>query len=196
MTEKQLEYKELIKSLLGKKRYKHCRNVAEMCERLAVINGADAEKAFTAGLLHDIRKEADFTVMKNEVILSGFDVDPAELESKPLWHAIAGAYYCKTELNITDTDMLNAIRYHTVGRAGMSTLEKIVFLGDLVSAERDFKDVEVFRKYALENLDNAMFQVMKWSIPDTISKGGKLPISTINAYNYYMVASENHRLKP
>lgn len=186
MTEQQKEYKALIKSMLSKKRYTHCCNVAEMCKKLAVINGADPEKAFTAGLLHDIHKEIAPEIMKREVLESGFDVDPVELESKPLWHAVASAHYCRTELGITDEDMLNAIRYHTVGRAEMSLLEKIVYLGDLVSAERDFKDVEKYRKYVLDDLDNAMFQVMKWSIPNTIEKGGKIPVCSINAYNYYM----------
>ena len=186
VTEKQKEYKTLIKSILSKKRYEHCCNVAEMCKKLAEMNGGDSERAFTAGLLHDIHKEIDPEIMKREVLESGFDVDPVELESKPLWHAIASAHYCRTELGITDEEMLSAIRYHTVGKAEMTLLEKIVYLGDLVSAERDFKDVEVYREYVLDNLDNAMFQVMKWSIPSTIKKGGKIPISSINAYNYYM----------
>ncbi len=186
MTEKQKEYKALIKSMLSKKRYNHCCNVADMCRKLAEKNGEDPEKAFTAGLLHDIHKEIDPDIMKKEVLESGFEVDPVEIESKPLWHAIASAHYCRTELGITDEDMLNAIRYHTVGRAEMSTLEKIVYLGDLVSAERDFKDVEKYRKYVLDDLDNAMFQVMKWSIPNTIEKGSKIPVSSLNAYNYYM----------
>lgn len=191
MTEKQKEYKALIKSILSKKRYTHCCNVAEMCKKLAEMNGADPEKAFTAGLLHDIHKEIDPDIMKQEVLDSGFEVDPVEIETKALWHAVASAYYCRTELGIDDEDMLNAIRYHTVGRAEMSALEKIVYLGDLVSAERDFKDVEKYRKYVLDDLDNAMFQVMKWSIPNTIEKGGKIPVSSIKAYNYYM----NYRKK-
>lgn len=186
MTEQQKEYKALIKSMLSKKRYNHCCNVADMCKKLAEKNGADPEKAYTAGLLHDIRKEVDPEIMKEEVLKSGFAADYAELMSKPLWHAIASAYYCRTELKIEDEDMLNAIRYHTVGRAEMSLLEKIVYLGDLVSAERDFKDVEKYRRLVLDDLDNAMFQVMKWSIPNTIEKGGRIPVSSIEAYNYYM----------
>ncbi len=185
------EYKPLIKEMLSKKRYIHCCNVAEMCERLARINGADEEKAYTAGLLHDIRKEADPEQMRQEVLMSGFEVDPVELETRPLWHAVASAYYCRAKLGITDGDMLNAIRFHTVGRSHMTTLEKIVYLGDLVSAERDFKDVEKYRRLTLENLDNAMFHAMKWSIEHTLGKGGKIPICSLEAYNYYM----DHKLE-
>lgn len=185
MTAEQKEYKALMKSMLSKKRYTHCCNVAQMCEKLAQLNGFDPEKAYTAGLLHDIQKEADPETMKREVLMSGFEVDPVELETRPLWHAIASAYYCRFELKITDGDLLNAVRFHTVGRAHMTTLEKIVYLGDLVSADRDFKDVEKYRKLVLEDLDNAMFHAMRWSIRSTLEKDGKIPVSSLEAYNYY-----------
>jgi len=180
------DYKALIKGMMGKKRYTHSCNVADMCVRLAEIFGEDSNKAYIAGILHDIRKEAPPEEMKNEMLSSGYYVDPAELATKGTWHGIAGAYYVKTVLKIEDEDILNAIRFHTVGRAEMSRLEKIVYLGDLVSAERDFKDVEKYRKYALADLDNGMFQALKWSIPSLVNKGGKIPISTVEAYNYYM----------
>lgn len=180
------DYKALIKGMMGKKRFQHSCNVADMCVKLAQIHGEDEEKAYTAGILHDIRKEADLDEMKKEVLASGFYVDPAELEMQKTWHGIAGAYYVKNVLGITDTDILNAIRFHTVGRARMSRLEKIVYLGDIVSAERDYPDVEKYRAYALKNLDNAMFRAMKWQIPDLIAGEKKVPVSSLEAYNFYM----------
>ncbi len=194
MNNELLKYKDIIKPMMSKKRYVHCCNVAEMCVKLAKIHGFDEDKAYTAGILHDIRKEIDYETMEKEMLASGFYIDPAEHYSKKTWHGIASAYYAANVLGITDTDILNAIRFHTVGRPKMSKLEKIVYLGDLVSAERDFKDVEMYREYTLKNLDNAMFRVLEWSIPNTISKGGKIPVSTIEAYNYYMdfsVKSDN-----
>ena len=68
----------------------------------------------------------------------------------------------------------------------MSKLEKIVYLGDLVSAERDYPDVEKFRSYALKDLDLAMFRSLRWSIESLIGKGNKVPLSTMEAYNYYI----------
>lgn len=180
------DYKALIKEMMGKKRYNHSCNVADMCVRLAEIHGEDKEKAFLAGILHDIRKEADFDEMKKEMLSSGYYVDPVELDTKGTWHGIAAAYYLKNNLGITDNDILNAVRFHTVGRARMSKLEKIVYLGDLVSEERDYPEVEKYRGFALKDLDNAMFQAVKWSIGSLIGKGNKVPLSTIEAYNYYI----------
>ena len=180
------EYKDLIRSMMGKKRYIHSCNVAEMCVRLAEVHGGDVRKAYLAGILHDCRKEAEAEVQRKEMMASGYRVDPAELASKSTWHGIAAAYYLREELGIGDEDILNAVRYHTVARAAMSKLEKIVYLGDLVSAERDFPDVEKYRAYALKDLDDGMYRALKWSVTNLAQNDKKIPVSTIEAFNYYM----------
>lgn len=190
MTNKINEYDNMLKAMLSKKRYTHSKNVADMCFKLATIHGGDPVKAYTAGLLHDIQKEIDDETMRQEMLESGFYVDPVEIDTEKLWHGIAGAYYVKNKLGITDEDLLASIRFHTVGNENMSLLEKIVYLGDLVSVERDFEDVEKHRENSLRNLDYAMFEALKWSIPNTIEKGGKIPVSTILAYNFYHKYSE------
>ena len=172
--------------MLGKKRYIHSCNVADMCIKLAEIHGEDVKKAYTAGILHDCRKEADAEVQRAEMLSSGYYVDPAELASKSTWHGISAAYYIREKLGIEDEDILNAVRYHTVAHAAMTKLEKIVYLGDLVSAERDFPDVEKYRAYALKDLDDAMYRALKWSIGNLSQNDKKIPVSTIEAYNYYM----------
>lgn len=182
------DYKELIRSMMGNKRYVHSCNVADMCVKLAEIHGGDTEKAYIAGILHDIRKEIDDETLERELKLSGYYVDPVELASKKTWHGIAASYYVRDVLGITDTDILNAIRFHTVGRADMSKLEKIVYLGDLVSAERSYPDVEKYRKYAMEDLDKGMYKALEWLVPDFVEKGRMIPVSTIEAYNCYLKA--------
>ncbi len=184
------DYKELIKGMMGKKRYIHSCNVADMCVKLAEIHGGDTEKAYIAGILHDIRKEADDETLEKELELSGYYIDPVEYASKKTWHGIAAAYYVREVLGISDEDILNAIRFHTVGRADMSELEKIVYLGDLVSAERTYPDVEKYREYAFESLDKGMYKALEWLIPDFVEKGRMIPVSTIEAYNGYLKAAK------
>lgn len=179
------KYEAIIKELMGDKRFKHSVNVADMSLKLAKKFGADEDKAYTAGILHDCQKEADKTVMWEEAEKSGFYIDPAERDCFKLWHGIAGAYYVKNELKIDDTDILNAIRFHTVGRADMSVIEKIVFLADMVSKERSYPHVEEYRKTVLEDLDNGMFQTLRWSITKTLGTGGRVPLCTLEAYNFY-----------
>lgn len=184
-TEKYSEYVQLLKNTLSKKRFTHSMNVAQICTELAQKHGSDEEKAFLAGLLHDIKKEETPNAMKSLAILSDMDISDEEMQTPALWHAPAGAYYIGKSLKITDTDLLNAVRYHTAGRDNMSMLEKIVYLGDLTSEDRSYKDVEKYRKMSFDDLDSAMYFALKHSVEETLDKCGLVPPCTISGYNYF-----------
>lgn len=179
------EMKKYLKEHLSQKRYTHSLNVAEECRKLAVKYGEEPDKAYFAGLLHDICKELSDEEQKKLVLESGFAVCREELETRSLWHAIAGAYFIKTNFGIEDIDILNSVRFHTVGRAGMTRLEEIVYLGDLVSADRDYKDVDRMRKIAYTSLDRAMLEAFAFSVRSVVKKGGLVPICTAEGYNFY-----------
>ena len=123
--------------------------------------------------------------MRSLAILSEMDISNEEICTPALWHAPAGAYYLSAHLAIHDSEMLNAVRYHTAGRANMSDVEKIVYLGDLTSEDRSYKDVEKYRKLSFDDLDAAMYLALKYSIGETLGKCGLLPPCTVAGYNYY-----------
>ena len=172
---------------LSKKRYEHSVNVANEALSIAKKYNYDCDKAYFAGLVHDICKEKSDDIQQKLVIESGLNVSAVELKSKPLWHAIAGAEFLKNEFHIEDVDILNAVRYHTVGRNEMSPIEKTVYLADLVSADRKYKDVEKMRKICYKNIDEAMFEALKFLITLDIEKGHTIPPSTFEAYNEYSI---------
>ena len=176
---------EFLKENLSQKRFQHSLNVAAECRKLAEKYGEDQDKAYFAGLLHDICKEMPAEVQLDLVKRSGFTVCREELETKSLLHGIAGAFYVKEHYGVADIDILNAIRFHSVGRAGMSRLEEIVYLGDLVSAERDYKDVDKMRRVTYQSLDAAMLEALEFSIKAVIKKGGLIPVCTVESYNFY-----------
>ena len=177
--------KKYLKEHLSAKRYQHSVNVADECRKLAEKYGEDPDKAYFAGLLHDICKELPEDEQRELVVKSGFAVCREEMETRSLLHGIAGAYFVKKEFGIEDIDIINAIRFHTVGRAGMSRFEEIVYLGDLVSAERDYKDVDKMRKLVYSDLDEAMLYAIEFSMKAVMKKGGVIPICTVEAYNFY-----------
>ncbi len=179
------EMKKYLKANLSQKRYTHSLNVAEECKKLAIKYGEDPDKSYFAGLLHDICKEIPDEQQKKLVTESHFSVSREELDTKSLWHAIAGAYFIKIHFGIEDIDILNSIRFHTVGRAGMTRLEEIVYLGDLISADRDYKDVDKMRKIAYNNLNGAMLEAFEFSLKSVVKKGGYLPVCTVEGYNFY-----------
>ncbi len=180
------ELTDILDIRLSKKRFQHSLNVAEEAEKLALhYDYSEPEKAYLAGLMHDICKEIPKDEQLEMVKKSSMSVSDVELVTPPLYHAIAGAWYAEHVLNIHDDDMLNAVRYHTVGRSEMSRLEEIIYLADLISADRTYKDVNKMRKTAYQSIEKAMLEALRFSITDVVAKGSMLPYHTINAYNQY-----------
>ena len=179
------EIKDILKIRLSKKRCAHSLNVAEEARKLALTYGGDPEKSYTAGLIHDICKEIPHEEQLEMVKKSRMDICPPELLMPPLFHAPAGAWYSENVLGFHDDDLLNAVRYHTIARGGMSLLEKTVYLADLISADRTYKDVGKMRRISYIDLDAAMFEALRFSVISVVEKGSLLPVHTINAYNEY-----------
>ena len=179
------DLKEILKQRLSKKRYVHSLNVADECEKLAKTWGYDEEKAYLAGLLHDICKDIHQDEQNKMVLKSDLNVTDIELVNAPLWHSIAGSWFAENILNINDEDIICAIRYHTVARANMSILEEIVYIADLISIDRKYKDVDKMRRLAYMNLKKAMLEAVSFSIKDIVNKALTIPAHTIEAYNQY-----------
>ena len=176
----------LLKARLSKKRFTHSVNVARAAYALAECWGADPERAYLAGLLHDCCKELPFPEQKELMQQGPFVVSDTEWLCKPVWHGIAAASYMHAELGIEDAEVLGAARWHTVGKANMTRLEEIVYMADLISAERTYRDVDRFRKMAQNDLDKAMLCAFEYAIESVMKKQTPLPVSTVEAYNYYL----------
>lgn len=184
MEQKELEQLEhLAEQSLSKKRFQHVLNVRDQAVKLGKIHGADLEKCRVAALLHDITKELKFDNQLQIILKSDIMLSDIILKSAPLYHAVTGSIYAKEELGITDPDILNAIKYHTIGRAGMSKLEKIIYIADATSADRTYKEVQRFRELSFADLDNCMFEMVKHTIRYLVKDGCLLPSDTINCYN-------------
>ena len=177
------EYEEIIGKRMKSARFKHSKNVAKEAVRLAKKYGADAEKAEIAGILHDATKESSEDEQMKLIEKAGIELTPLERSSHKLWHAISGAAFVQVELGITDPDIINAIRYHTTGRSGMSLLEKVIFIADFTSAERDYDGVDKMRKAADKNLDEAVLEGMAFTISDLAQRKLTIAPDTFMGYN-------------
>ena len=151
------ELKEIVKSKMSLKRFTHTLGVVEMSEKLAKIYNANIEKCKVAALLHDICKEMNMEYIKN-ICKNNFinELSEEDLENNEILHGFAGAYYVKNELGINDKEILNAIKYHTVGAKDMTLLEKIVYIADAIEYGRNYPSVVEIREETFKNLDKAI----------------------------------------
>lgn len=186
MAENKTDYeslKAILQKRLNEKRYYHSLCVADEAKRLAEKYGGDSDKAYLAGLLHDITKNAPDEEHLQIFKEFGIILNDIEKNAKKLWHAMSGAEYVKNILGINDPEIIDAIRYHTTAKADMSLLAEILYLADFTSKDRDYEDVDVIRAYVDESLCKAFVYALQYSITDLVNHGRAIHPDTVEAYN-------------
>ena len=182
--------KRLIPLLLREKRAAHTKNVADLARKFAEKYGENPDKAYLAGLLHDIQKEADRDIVVARSVRSD-DEERIRSKNYPVLHGFAAADFAKYEMGIEDTDLLMSLKSHTCGRPGMSTLEKIIYLADMLSRERDFPEKDYLLNLAWQDLDVAMDRALADSIKWLKDRGDGLDNDSVEAYNYFEAKLKN-----
>ena len=175
-------------SLEKESRRLHSIRVAEVSATRAKALGVDEKQAITAGLLHDCAKNLDM----DSPYLRGFAL-PSEWGEVPseVVHQFAGAYVCEHAFGVTDKEVLNAVRYHTSARVGMSALEKLIFLADMVEPQRNYEGVDELRamffeeKKGADGLDECLKKALTETVLHLKRKGGRIYPLTLQACEYY-----------
>ena len=170
-----------IKTLLPEKRYNHVLRVVDMAKKLARIHGTNSQKAEIAAYLHDVSKFFTLEEMKNFVWTNEHVKD---YQIGELLHGFAGAIYARNRFRIDDMDILNAIRYHTIGRKGMSDLEKIIYIADAVEEGRNYPVVNEMREVAYKNLVEAILMEANRKIEYLIKLDAIIHPSTVEMRNW------------
>ncbi len=156
--------RKLVKGRLSKKRYEHTKNVCAMAVQLARRWGADEDKAALAALLHDAAKEIPREQMLQIFAENAIIANNAALRPAPVWHGVAAAILAQTQWGVTDPEILSAIECHTTGKPDMGLLDKILYLADMTSAERDWPGVEQLRELQMRDLDGALRMALAQSV--------------------------------
>ncbi len=124
------------------------------------------EKASAAALLHDIAKAMPYEKMLDMVSKMSISVPGRNIVSGGFLHGHISAFYASAAFKIKDRQILNAIKNHTLGRRGMTVLDKVIFIADYIEPGRNFSGVEetrtaVYGFLIRENsLDKALLCVM------------------------------------
>ncbi len=150
-------------SLHKKTRVAHALGVCETARQMARQFGADEALAARAGILHDVTKALTgaqqlLLAEKYEVRLTDF-----ERQNRQLLHAKTGAAIARTLFGECEA-VCSAITYHTTGKTDMTTLEKIIYLADMIEPNRTYPGVDTIRAAAEENLDGGVLLALERTI--------------------------------
>jgi predicted HD superfamily hydrolase involved in NAD metabolism len=172
----------IVKKQLTEHRYQHTVGVMETAIELAERYGADKKKAELAAIFHDYAKFRPKEEMKQIILEQNMPKDLL-LYNTELWHAPVGAYLVEKEAGIKDDEILDAIRYHTSGRANMTLLEKVIYLADYIEPGRIFPGVEEVRELAKQDLNIALVKALQNTIQFLMKKNQAIYPDTFFTYN-------------
>lgn len=167
--------------------YNHSTETLKYASKMAdlyIENESERINLFTACLLHDYGKifsaEELMKIAKDKKLaLSDF-----ELNCIPLLHGFAGPYLAKRDFKIKNPDILDAIRYHTIGSCKMSVIDKILYISDKIGGKRNYEGISALRELSLSNIDLCLLEVYKSNIIYVIKKNNFLHPDTIKVWNY------------
>lgn len=164
--------KKELKKNLSSYRYDHSLRVAETAKSLAEEYHIDKQKAYIAGLLHDIAKE--LTEKENKYWIEKYHLDKSlnEEKNKKIKHADIGAVIAKEKYHITQ-DIYNAIKYHTIGNKSMDTLAKIIYIADKIGREKIPEELKPVKQLAYTNIDEALLYCIEQQEKNLKEKGIK-----------------------
>ncbi|MFS0689804.1 bis(5'-nucleosyl)-tetraphosphatase (symmetrical) YqeK [Sporosarcina sp. 179-K 8C2 HS] len=174
-----------LEKRLPRRRFEHVMRVTEKAKELALRYSVPVNKAEQAALFHDIAKFMEPADMRKLIEENGEDKRLLSFHHE-LWHAAAGRIIAEEEFGVKDLDILNAIRYHTTGRPGMSVLEKIVYIADLIEPGRNFPGIEKLREAAELQIDEAMKACIAHSVLYLIDKRAAVFPDSIECYNEHV----------
>ncbi len=171
-------YTEFVKSVLPEKRLIHTAEVVITAMQKTKELSLDGNKVVLAALLHDCAKYVDYTTV------SGFSLPDGM--PKPVVHAFLGAYIIERVLGVKDQEVIDAVRYHTSGKADMTTLGKLILVADMIEPNRDYEGVDKLRELYKKDFDECFIECIKEETLHLQNKKQDVYFETINAYNYYV----------
>ena len=184
----ELDYlRRYIRPLMTDYRYRHSLGVEKQAVKMARRFGADQRKAALAGILHDVCKDMPKGALLQNILESGI-INGIDFKASPqLIHSYAGALYLQSHMDIHDTEVIEAVRYHTTARAGMSLLETVVYLADLTSEDREYPDVGEMRRLCDTDLRKAMIHALTHTVKELTRKQKPICPDTLGACKEYGV---------
>lgn len=187
------DMKKKLKKAQDKERYEHTKGVMYTAGCLAMAHGYDVQKAMYAGLLHDCAKcipndEKISLCKKNNILITAI-----EAESPYLLHAKLGAYLAEVDYEISDPEILHAIKVHTTGEPDMSILDKIIYIADYIEPGREkAPNLQKVREIAFRDLNACMAQILCDTLIYLKSEKGTIDPTTQITYEFYKQYMEDN----
>lgn len=150
ITEQSLDcLRERVMREMSPKRFRHTVAVEQMIERLCnLFCPEESLRMRAAALLHDVTKEMDMDGQIGLCRKLGISVTDADRLAPKTLHARTAAAKIAVDFSeFSDPVIVEAVRWHTTGHAGMTLTEKLLYLADYIDLSRTFSSCVILRRF-------------------------------------------------
>jgi len=181
-----VEIQKKLQKDMDDSRFVHTMGVTYTATALAMVHNCDIKQAELAGLLHDCAKARSQNSLLRLCQKNGIKISSYEQAKPALLHAKVGALIARSKYNITDSEVLDAIRFHTTGKPAMSPLGKIIYIADFIEPNRKELDaLEEIRTLAFKDLDECMYLILKNILKWLEEKSDVIDDVSSSAFEHY-----------
>ena len=175
----------LMHDSMSRRRYRHVLRVEETALYLAEKHEVNKEKVSIAALAHDYAKERPDEEMRDLIISENLELDMLQFGSN-IWHGPVGAVLMKNEYQLEDEEILEAIKFHTIGSPTMRAVARIIYVADYIEPKRSHKGVDKARKLAEKDLDEAVSYITKQTLKHLVRGKNKIYPKAVETYNAWV----------
>lgn len=190
--EHQLYFVPKLKAFYQPKRFEHVYATACLAYEIAHHNQLPATDAFLAAILHDIGKDMDEEEARD--LLQEYDTVNQPVEPYAL-HQFVGAILARQEFNIIQDAILEAIRYHTTGKAQMGPLAQIVYAADKIEPTRGY-DSSALIEACKKNYHQGFIAVLKENLQYLKKKKHKITNPLVKECMGYYLGETDGKTNP
>jgi predicted HD superfamily hydrolase involved in NAD metabolism len=163
----------------------HVLRVEAESVRLAGVHHLDQARARLAALGHDLVRDRRGDELL--YLASRYNLTPDAIErSTPiLVHGPVAARMLAQDYGVEDSDVLDGVDCHTTARAGMTAIEKVLFLADKVEEEKleRYPEWREVRELADSSLDAALRRFMDLHFQQAVRRGWLIHPRSLEARN-------------
>ena len=182
------EMRQALQARVKASRYRHSLGVSQTAEQLARIYGVDQNEAAVAGLLHDWDKSLTGDELKRKAKKLKIADKEVREHATGVLHSWTAAATLRDEFPELSDGVLQAISRHTCGAVGMSDLDMVVFVADIIEPGRDFPDIEGLRAAVGEVcLEELFYRTYKANFMYLLSADMVVAPPSLDVYNSLVV---------
>lgn len=174
---------QVVISLLNPNRVAHVLGCRDTAVALAKRWGADETDAARAGILHDITKAIDGPLQLTLCSAYGKILNDFYQKYPKTLHALTGSLVAERIFG-ENPAVVDAICYHTTGKADMNLLQTIIYVADYMEPNRKFPGVEKLRALAYSDITGALKLGLEMTLEHLKEQGSEVSPESREALEY------------